>query len=84
MHIKSPADWLNLPKALCQACLGHNHSHGHRMLAGLVVMAVGVAIAKAGAEYNAFAVHYVTDAVGFAVHGLGAVPFLEWLLEESA
>lgn len=72
---------INLPREICHWCLGHDHHISHRMIVGLMVMAVGVIIAKAGHHYPGFIAH-ASDLIGFFIHALGAVPYLEWLIEE--
>ena len=74
---------LNLPRVLCQRLLGEEHPLSYRFAAGFSVMAVGVAIAKVGGGIHAYGLHYAADLIGYAVHGLGAVPMIEWLIREE-
>jgi hypothetical protein len=76
----------NLPRKLCQFALGHDHSARHRLGAGLVIMGVGVFIAKVGGDVHVYGLHYVLDLAGYLVHGIGAVPFVDYLVatEESS
>jgi hypothetical protein len=39
-------------------------------------MALGVGIAKASALSDLFVVHYVSDLIGYAIHGIGFIPFI--------
>lgn len=80
MKFRKFLNFFNVPKRLTEFLLGEDHSVAHRMTAGVVVMAAGVLVAKAGADVHVFFVHYLADGVGYAVHGLGAAPFIEWLL----
>lgn len=61
---------------LCDHLVGKNHTHGHRMMVGVAVIIVGVFVAKTGAGTPAV-VHILTDAIGYGVHGIGLVPFVE-------
>lgn len=83
MKVERLAAALHLPKHICNHLIGHDHSKGHRMVAGVVVMGIGVAIAKSGGEIHLFMIHYVADMVGYLVHGIGCLPFVEHLLDEE-
>lgn len=52
------------------------------MLAGTVVMIIGVAIAKSANIFHYEILHYSLDLCGYAVHGLGCAPFIEYLMED--
>lgn len=71
----------NVMRPVCALLLGRNHKPMHRMLAGLVAMAVGIVVIKVGEHYSSHLVSFVTDGVGFFIHGAGLVPFLEHLAE---
>lgn len=75
--------WVNLPRELCHHTLGQEHSPKHRMCAGIVVMIVGVAIAKSANVFHVEVLHYTLDLCGYAVHGLGATPFIEYLIGKT-
>lgn len=69
---------VNVVRMLLDNVLGENHSHRHRMGFGFILMTIGVMIAKsfAGVEYEI--VHMVCDCVGYFIHGLGCVPFVDY------
>lgn len=69
---------VNVIRPICSVVLGRNHSVLHRMMAGFVVAAVGVFIAKHGAAYIN---EYIADGFGYGLHGIGLVPFIEYLSE---
>lgn len=74
----------NLPREICRHTVGHDHSTLHRLVCGMGVMGFGVVFAMIPtlAEIHALFAHMGFELVGFAIHGLGAVPYIEWLLEE--
>lgn len=74
--------YLNLPKVLCQHAIGHHHTVGHRMVAGTTIMGIGVGTAKAAVLFHSLPLHMSLDLVGYLIHGIGAVPFVEYLLDE--
>jgi hypothetical protein len=45
-----------------------------------------VFIAKVGGDVHVYGLHYVLDLAGYLVHGIGAVPFVDYLVatEESS
>ena len=71
---------LNVASLLCHYAFGHGHHWCLKYLAGIAIMIVGVLIAKLGGTIHAFHFHYFADVVGYGVHGLGAVPFIEWVV----
>lgn len=71
----------NLPRKICNHLHGPDHPVSHRMWVGVAIMMGGVFLAHAGASFpRYFAV--LMDTTGYAIHALGATPFIEWLLEE--
>ena len=56
------------------------HTMGHRMLVGLLVMVVGVIVAKSGhiVSHNTLII-YGADVMGYGIHGVGASPYIEHL-----
>jgi hypothetical protein len=72
----------NIARPICAAMLGKHHSPVHRMAAGVVVMAVGVACAKFFGHMPSSTVAFIGDAVGYGLHGLGLTPFIEHLAEK--
>ncbi len=72
---------LNVARPLCATLLGHDHKPAHRMTVGIVVMSVGVFIAKASHGIHFEVLAMAVDCVGYGVHGLGLTPFIEWLSE---
>lgn len=71
---------VNIARPVCNHMLGSEHTHGHRMLVGTVVMGIGVSIAKVAGHHELAAIAFLGDAIGYAVHGLGLTPFAEYLL----
>jgi hypothetical protein len=74
--ISSNIQNFNPCKTVADHLISKNHTHGHRIIVGLGVMVVGVIISKSGASGTAI-VHIMTDGVGYAIHGMGAMPLLE-------
>lgn len=75
---------VNLVRPLASLVFGRHHSTGHRMLAGVVVAAVGVFIVKHMGHHSNEYVGMVVDGVGYGLHGLGLTPFAEYLSESYA
>lgn len=68
---------VNVVRPLASLVFGKNHSVGHRMLAGTLVMAIGVMIAKyVGHSANEIIAH-LGDGIGYGLHGIGLIPFIE-------
>lgn len=76
---KSMLAVLYLPRIICNHIIGHNHHVGHRITIGFMIMVLGVFIAKTASEYYILTIIY--DACGYALHAIGAVPIIEWLIK---
>jgi cyanate permease len=72
---------VNLPRALAVHVVGKNHSEKHHLMFGFLFMVAGVLIGKAGGLYDFLLFHLLAEAVGAAVHGVGLIPYLDYLLK---
>lgn len=74
---------LNLPRELAYHLFGDDHTPSHRMGIGALVMCSGVALVYASTGWTVFGwnIHFACDVVGYAIHGLGALPWLEQFAE---
>lgn len=62
---------------------GENHSLTHRCLVGCGIMVVGVNLAHASEFVTIGFIKLSLDGVGYLIHGIGAVPFVDLLHEVS-
>jgi hypothetical protein len=70
-----------LPRLICIHLIGEHHTHGHRMIVGTVFIFIGVIIAKGSAMIgHSLPLHIAGDALGYAIHGMGFVPFGEYVI----
>lgn len=67
---------LNIPRKICNHIIGKEHKEHHRITVGLVVMIVGVVIAKAPIS-GVFVVHVILETGGFLLHCIGAIPIVQ-------
>jgi hypothetical protein len=73
---------VNIIRPIASCVFGKNHNTAHRLLAGTVVMAAGVMIAKyVGHSPNEIIAH-LGDGVGYGLHGIGLIPFIESIAEK--
>ena len=72
---------VNIIVPVCDALLGDKHSIRYRMATGVAVMAVGVSIAKVFGHVANPLLAYSADAIGFGIHAIGMVPFIDHLVE---
>lgn len=68
---------LNAPRMLCEHLFGEEHTHKHRMVFGVVFMVIGVGVSKCFVQIQVL--HLVCDGIGYALHGMGTLPFIEQL-----
>jgi len=67
---------LNVPKMICENLLSEHHNQFHRMFVGSIIIGFGVMMAKI--EILPF-IHSICEAVGYLIHGIGSIPFIESL-----
>jgi len=69
---------LNIHKTIANHVVGKNHTVLHRRISGIIVMCIGVGIVKLSLILAEGAmIHYAFDIIGYAVHGIGMIPFVE-------
>lgn len=68
---------LNFPKKICIMLFGEDEKKWHRIIVGIIFMAIGVSIAKLTATCGNNFVEFFGDMVGYAIHGSGLVPLID-------
>jgi len=68
-------DCINIAKHVTNHLVGKDHTAKHQKIAGAVIMVIGVAIGKLSLLIDAHMVHYIGDVIGYAIHGIGLIPF---------
>lgn len=63
-------------KWLCNHLVGKHHTLRHRILFGIVFILIGVYVAHCAHHFNNV-LAFVVDGVGYLIHGIGAIPFVE-------
>lgn len=70
-------DVINIPKHIVSHMIGEKHSTWHHRITGAIIMVFGVGVVKIfyiTSDIGLF--HFVGDLVGFAIHGVGLVPWV--------
>jgi len=57
--------------------VGTNHSKTHHRIAGASIIMVGVFVAEEIHIAGVPVVHFICLAVGYVLHGIGAIPFIK-------
>jgi hypothetical protein len=68
---------LNLIRMACDHIASDSFTPKHHMAIGAVVMVVGVAVSKGAGAIHYIAIEFMGDIVGYLIHGIGCVPFIE-------
>jgi hypothetical protein len=68
---------LNVSKTICNHLIDEKHSHSHRMIVGVLIMVIGVSVSKIPVTITM--IHFFLDGIGYAIHGIGLIPFIETL-----
>lgn len=73
--------YINVPTLLFDSLLCARYSHTHRMITGVIVMCLGVAVAKIAGHHPNLWLAGAGDLLGYAIHGMGLTPFAVYLAE---
>lgn len=82
--LRKALEKVNFPKYACLHLIGEKHSKGHRMGVGVIVMITGVVIAKSLAGVTVLQINIVGDVIGYMIHAIGAIPFIDHIVESSS
>ena len=74
---------INIIRHACDFLAGDNHKFLHRAIVGVIVMTVGVIIFKTLGYHDTLSIAVAGSVVGHSIHGIGLIPFVEYLLENS-
>ncbi len=66
---------VNLPLLVGDHILGENHHPFHRISIGVIIMIIGVSIAKIHSPITIVTI--LIDGTGYTLHGIGAIPIIE-------
>ncbi len=70
---------LNLPRVITTHLIGKKHTNTHRKMVGVGVMIIGVLLVKVLGHIDIYVIHIAADIVGYAIHGIGLIPFVHSL-----
>ncbi len=70
---------LNVSKHIADHLVGQHHTITHRRLVGIVVMISGVGLYKLACTTDITLIHFGGEVIGYAIHGMGLIPFAEKL-----
>lgn len=62
---------------------GSQYSSRHKFMTGTFVMFIGVFVAKSAIFFEIHIIHYVLDAAGYLLHGIGAIPYAEHVIKKG-
>lgn len=80
-NLKASITKINFVHKACDVLAGEHHHPILRFTFGLCVMACGVYIAKTIGHHPQEAVAFAGDTVGYGIHGVGLIPFVEAILK---
>ena len=67
---------LDISKPIAHHLIGEQYTSRHRKCIGASIMVVGVGLVQASHTIDVFIIHFACDVIGYAIHGLGAIPFI--------
>lgn len=73
---------LNVSKHICVHLIGKHHTKKHQQITGAAVMFTGVIIAKSAVHGSVIEAVFF-DVVGYAIHGIGLIPFVETIISTA-
>jgi hypothetical protein len=72
---------VNVIHKACDVLAGEHHHPILRFAFGIVVMLCGVYIAKTIGHHHTEIIAFAGDTVGYGIHGVGLIPFVEAILK---
>lgn len=70
---------LNVSKVITTHLVGKKHTNAHRKMVGIGIMIIGVSLVKILGHIDLYIIHIAADIVGYAIHGIGLIPFVHEL-----
>lgn len=74
---------IDITRIICLHLVGDDHTPAHRCATGVVLMVIGVGLTKVLLLVPFPLAHYIGDLIGYGIHGLGTVPFVEVLTSKK-
>ena len=74
---KPKKERLSVTKEIYSHLLGEDHTPTHRKIAGVFVILCGVGFVKITYMSAYHMAHFSGDAIGYLIHGIGCLPFVE-------
>lgn len=72
---------IDVSKHIAHHIAGKDHTVVHRRITGGIIMALGVGLVKLSLMSPIPIIHFFGDLVGFAIHGIGLIPFIKGIEE---
>lgn len=72
---------INIARHVCSCLAGKKHHFRLRAFVGIMVMVVGAIIMKMIGHNDHLGIAITGDIVGLGLHGVGLIPFVEFILE---
>lgn len=82
-HKVNLLDKINLPKKLALHIFGQNHTHGHKITIGVLIMWAGVYLVRFISDVPLPLMHMLADVIGYGIHGVGLSPYIDYLQEKA-
>lgn len=71
----------NPSRVICNHLIGREHRLVHRIIVGVIIMVFGVYMTKLAADTHILVIDIIGDTVGFLLHGIGGIPFVELFIK---
>lgn len=68
--------FINVARKVADHLLGKHHTAKHRKYIGGIMMLFGVGLVKVLGVFDSHILHFFSDVVGYALHGIGLIPFI--------
>lgn len=81
-RIKKILPKIDITRLVCEHLVGEEHSKTHRFTVGVVIMSMGVGLTKVVFIFEPALIHFIGDVLGYGFHGIGAIPFVEYLISK--
>ena len=72
---------IDIQRIMQNHLISERHTPRHKFIFGSVIMLCGISLVKGSLVLESGLIHFFADAVGYLLHGIGAIPIIKSIEE---